>query len=166
MRYPCRAWTKLARLRSVFIGFLIAALTACAAPATPSPALTPRPPSALITNTPTDTPTSMPGIPILNLPEDGARLPQPVLPNHWDFSWSGRTGPCYGVIEIEGPNNRHISARVDFGNAQDAPYKYTYTQDQYIPDDALTPWYWEAGIYCPLGSSSSAKRTFSVMPRP
>ena len=155
----------------------MAILIACTVPATPSPTLTatltpkappsatPRPPNLLLTNTPTETPTSMPGLPILGLPEDGALLPQPVPPNHWDFSWSGRTGPCTGVIEIEGPDNRHISATVNFGNTEPR-YKYTYTQDQYIPKDALAPWYWQAGINCPLGFSRSEKRRFSVMPPP
>ena len=154
----------------------MATLMACTVPAAPSPTLTAAPtpnipPSATprpssLSPTITHTPTSMPGTPVLGLPEDGELLPQPVPPNHWDFSWSGRTGPCIGIIEIEGPNNIHISATVNFGNSQDAPYQYTYTQDQYIPKDALTPWYWQAGINCPLGSSRSEKRTFSVMPPP
>src|SRR5262245_4654943 len=128
MRCLRSSLTKPVRVRSMIIGLLIALLAACTAPITPSqapkipPSATPRPPNLSPTITPTLT--SMPGTPILGLPEDRARLPQPVPPDHWDFSWSGRTGPCIGVIEIEGPNNLHISATVNFGNSQDAPYQY------------------------------------------
>lgn len=198
MQYLVGSLTKPAIVGLMIIGFLMATLIACTPPAPPSPtpnippADTPLPPTRIPSNTPTITmtPTSMPGPPILILPKDGALLPQPVPPDHWDFGWSGRSGPCTGRIEIEGPNNRHIYAEVDYvgsmrpsptpapnnppisatfdyGLLQDAPnYRYTYTQDEYIPEEALAPWYWRAGIVCPLGSSWSEKRTFSVMSPP
>ena len=119
--------------------------------------------TATITPTPTPTPTStsIPGPPILIAPSDGAYLPQPVPPGEWNFSWDARTGPCYCIITINGPG-RHISTYVNYGFGY-PPYQFHYTGD-FIPDDALSPWFWYVEIWCPLGQNISELRTFSVLP--
>jgi len=111
----------------------------------------------------TPTPTSMPSPPVLLEPENGALLPQPIPPNEWRFSWSARMGPCHCHIDISGPGGRSISAEVGYGPAG---YQYVYTQTQYLPDDALTPWYWSVRVDCPAGNNYSETRAFSVVPVP
>jgi hypothetical protein len=127
---------------------------------TPTPTATP---TTISTNTPTYTPTSMPGPPWLIQPADGALLPQPVPPDEWYFSWGARTGPCSCDIEIEGPGGRRVWAHVSYSYGY---YEYHYTTTQYLPDDALAPWFWWVEVYCPLGYNRSETRTFSVMPAP
>jgi len=124
---------------------------------TPSPTPTNTPPSP----TPSATPTSWPGPPTLHIPENYARLPQPVPPNQWYFDWNARDGPCYCVIWIWGPGGRCISARVDY---LPGDYCYVYAQTEFLPNDALAPWYWRVGVICPLGSNVSETRVFSVEP--
>ena len=111
----------------------------------------------------TPTPTSEPGPPILLEPEDGALLPQPVPPDEWRFLWSARTGPCHCHINISGPGGRSISAEVNYWPDG---YQYIYTQTQYLPEDALTPWYWSVDVHCPDVGKHSETWTFSVMPAP
>lgn len=108
----------------------------------------------------TVTPTGQPGAPQLITPLNGATLPQPVALQGWEFRWTARQGPCYSWIYIDGPDSRHIEARVAYGPEG---YKYNYTAKNYIPPDALTPWYWYVKVVCPLGSNSSETRTFSVL---
>jgi hypothetical protein len=121
-------------------------------------------PSPTPTCTPTDTltPTSHPGPPTLIAPENGALLPQPVPPHEWHFVWSARTGPCWSSIGVSGPGGRgfyaEISWRINGG------YQHTYTQTEYLPDDALTPWCWSVSVTCPLGNNHSDIYTFSVEP--
>jgi hypothetical protein len=103
----------------------------------------------------------MPGPPILIYPADGITMTQPVPPSYWYFSWWARMGPCYCVISIRGPGGRTISARVEYGPLG---YSYTYTSTTPLPDDALTPWFWDVGVNCPLGDNHSETRTFSVWP--
>jgi hypothetical protein len=120
-------------------------------------------PTLTLTDTPTPTPTSMPGPPQLFRPTDGAVLPQPVSPNEWYFSWHARGGPCYCSISIGGPGGRRL------GDDHITPlegYKYRYTTDEYLPDDALGPWRWGVSVSCPLGSNRSETRTFWVEPAP
>jgi len=115
--------------------------------------------------TPTPTSTAIPGPPELVYPEDGALLPQPVPPFQWRFTWRARTHDCLCVIYINGPGGRHISDYIYY-LPYDYPYgyQYIYTQTEYLPDDALTPWDWKARVNCPLASRESVTRTFSVMP--
>ena len=121
---------------------------------TPTVSATPKP---LVT----PTPTSMPGLPTLIAPEDGAVLPQPVPPHRWHFIWEARYGPCWGSIWIRGPGRRSIWAEV---NWWPNGYQYVYTQTEYLPDDALKPWGWSVTVDCPRGHNVSETRTFSVTP--
>lgn len=112
------------------------------------------------TATATPTPTSHPGEPTLITPPDGALLSQPLAPNEWYFKWSGRTGPCWGYIDLSGPNGQHIvqDSTYIIGNT----YYSHYTTTVPIADTDLGPWTWFAGINCPLGVSQSETRTFWV----
>ena len=124
------------------------------------------------TNTPTivsavtPSPTSQPGPPTLIAPADNAVLPQPVAPGAWNFAWEGRAGPCFGGINIDGPGGRHVESYGIAPSYNGPTYIYTYTTTEYLPNDALGPWHWHAGIGCPLGSSGSETRTFWVAPAP
>lgn len=122
---------------------------------TPTPTRVPGGPHAPAL-TPTPTPTSMPGPPELLQPADGAVLPQPVFPQQWLFTWTARMGPCWGSISITGPNGQHVTAQVPY------PYQYTYSATDFLPANALGPWQWFVGVYCPLGSNYSETRTFWV----
>ena len=115
------------------------------------------------TSTNTPTPTSVPGPPQLIEPGDGALLPQPIPPDEWFFTWSARTGPCYCTISISGPGGRYISDDVYW---QETGYVYHYTADDYLPDDALTPWFWSVSVNCLGVYNYSEVRTFSVEPAP
>ena len=127
-------------------------------------ALPPEPcPNSAPTMTPmvtvTPTPTSMPGPPQLLQPDDGALLPQPVSPQGWYFAWAARTGPCLCSISIEGPGGRHI-----WQGGIKYPHEYRYTTDEFLPDDALGPWYWSIYIVCGMGSNHSEWYSFWVEP--
>ena len=122
------------------------------------------PPTNTATMSPTPTSSSMPGIPTLIAPLNGANLPQPVPPDVWYFLWHARAGPCHSIITINGPGGRQISAYVNYGFGY-PPYEFHYTGD-YIPDDALSPWFWHVVIWCPLGQNISETHTFSVLPAP
>lgn len=125
---------------------------------TPTPTATATPTNTPAeTPTPTASPTSFPGPPILIQPADGAVLPQPVPPNEWYFSWDARRGPCYCSITIEGPGERSLGASPIY-----SVYEYRYTTDEYLPDDALGPWYWWVEVGCPAGSNQSEIRSFWV----
>ena len=145
-----------------------AALTASATPFPISPTPTELPPTGSLTASPnprTYTPTSMPGPATLIAPADGATLPQPVAPSQWTFSWSGRTGPCYSTITIQGPGGRRLgSGYIPWQNTQG--YSYTYSTTEPLPDDALGPWAWFVEIHCPGGTSRSLTRTFRVAAGP
>lgn len=161
---------------------LVVSCGAAVRPATPSPALPSASLTAASTATPTPfpspsptrpapspatvtiTPSSIPGPATLRTPEVGAVLPQPIPPDQWHFIWSGRTGPCYSQIHIEGPDGRNISARADYYPY--GYYQYVYSQTERLPNEALTPWSWSADIICPMGSSHSETRSFSVAPAP
>jgi len=117
-------------------------------------------PTATATVTPT--PTSMPGPPTLLQPANGALLPQPVPPDEWYFSWEAKRGPCSCTISIEGPGERKLGAIVHW----EVGYEYHYTTTQYLPADALAPWYWWVQVTCPGVINRSETRTFSVMPAP
>jgi hypothetical protein len=100
-------------------------------------------------------------VPTLVAPANDALLPQPVPPLQWNFTWIARMGPCWGRIRILGPGGRFIEATVQYtGQA----YQYVYTQTEFIPDDALSPWVWQTFVDCPLGHNQSETRAFSVMP--
>jgi len=114
---------------------------------------------------PTDTPTltatstSQPGVPILISPADGELLPQPVWPYFWKFVWYARTGPCVQLLDIWGPEGRHL-------HFETVDLSYQYQANRYIPVSALEPWYWQVTVQCPLGSAVSEKREFHVMKIP
>jgi len=108
------------------------------------------------TPTNTATPTSQPGVPLLISPADGDLLPQPVSPNFWKFEWSARTGPCRQILDISGPEGRHL-------HFETPNLSYQYQTNQYIPETALEPWYWRVTVQCPLGYAISEKREFHVM---
>jgi hypothetical protein len=118
-------------------------------------------PQADSTPTPTQTPTSHPGVPTLIAPANGALLPQPVPPFQWTFTWIARTGPCRGCIWILGPDDRFIEATVQY---KGQGYQYTFTRTELLPDEALSPWIWTVFVDCPLGHNQSETRRFSVMP--
>ena len=132
-----------------------------AAPARQGQLQSARPADSTETPTPTvtPTPTSMPGPPYLLSPEEGAVMPQPLPPGGWRFTWSAREGPCYSSVTISGPGGRWLSSGAVY-----PPYSYTYTSAEPIPADALAPWEWWVAVSCPMGSSVSPRRAFSVLP--
>ena len=131
---------------------------------TPTPTSTPTlTPTHTPTVTPTPTPTSIPGPPALIQPADDAVLPQPVSPNEWYFSWDARRGPCLCAIYIRGPGGRHLG---DNYVPWQEGYEYRYTTDEYLPDDALGPWYWGVSVHCPLANNYSETRIFWVEQAP
>ena len=141
----------------------------CAPTSTHTPtstyALTPTETAASM-DTPTPTPTSIrppPGAPILVSPESGALLPQPVPPNAWVFEWSDGGGPPADFrVWIAGPGGRFMEASRNLWE----PRVYTYTAHEYIPANALEPWYWRVDACGTGGTSPSETRTFRVMPAP
>jgi TolB protein len=113
---------------------------------------------------PSITPTSLPGVPRLIQPADGAVLPQPIFPDEWLFSWEARTGPCYAGLIIEGPGEQRLVH--EFIDWRSAGYKYIYQATEYFSDDALGPWYWYVEVICPSGSNRSEVREFWVETSP
>lgn len=154
-------------------GATLPTLTA-AAPLASAASATPGPCQALIAYLPlaanlvdppaptaTATPTSQPGPPQLMKPANCALLPQPVPPNAWHFEWEGCSFPvCEVSLYLSGPGGREI-ARTNLPSNS-----YTYTTANYLPGDALGPWYWSVSVRRIGGSNTSESRRFQVMPPP
>ena len=124
-----------------------------------TPSLTPASASTPVP-TPSLTPTSLPGVPQLIQPGNGAVLPQPVPRDEWSFAWAARTGPCHGAITVVGPGERRFgSAYIDW---YVTGYRYSYSTTAHLPEDALGPWSWFVDVICPSGSNRSETRLFWV----
>jgi hypothetical protein len=115
------------------------------------------------TSTPTPTSTSIPGPPTLIEPQDEAVLPQPVAPQEWLFTWDACRGPCLCYLVIEGPGGRYIS-QDSIPPPTTGYYQYHYTQDAYLPDDAVGPWYWHVSVCRYAQCNASERRSFWVRP--
>ncbi|HNC09883.1 MAG TPA: hypothetical protein PLX14_14330, partial [Anaerolineales bacterium] len=120
-----------------------------------SPTITSTGTTPTVTMTISRTPSSYPGIPTLYQPQDNAVLPQPVAPNEWVFTWAARNGPCEHRIFIIDPYQNIFYEHSEWNN-------YHYQTTQYIPDNALGPWYWRVDVLCPLRGNSSETRSFYV----
>lgn len=157
----CVTSTVIPTIQPTAVSTLTSTFTSTFTP--PAPTISPQNHAASSTPhpTPTITPTSLPGQPQLIKPANGAVLPQPVLPNEWIFSWSARTGPCYGAITIEGPGERRLGN--DYLDWYTTGYNYTYSTTQYLPDDALGPWHWFVEVICFELRNRSETRTFWVV---
>ncbi len=124
------------------------------------------PPSTSAPTTPTITPTSQPGPPVLLAPENGAVLTQPVGLNEWLFHWDARTGPCHSLLSASGPNGYSIDAFIHWEDSSPAPYSYHYTRTISFPADAIGLWTWQVTVICPTGSAQSETRTFYLQGDP